>query len=302
MDKLKSMLAFVLTVETGSFASASVKLHVSPQRVAKAVAGLEQQTGMRLLLRTTRRQVLTEFGRHYYQRCRLILHEIDAADALAQQMKTKPEGTLLISAPVTFGNTTLMPFISRFLQDYPAIEFDIDLTDSLSNLAAGEIDIAFRIGDNLDPGLVARALLPYQLVVCAAPDYLARRGMPPDPQALAEHDCLGFAHWDRQQMHEWRFMQNGKLISVPVRGRLRVNDSYALLAAALAGSGILMAPEVLAHEALAQRKLIPLLTAFISPPRPMHLLYRPDRQRMAKLSVFIEAVMRTFGKHYANQA
>lgn len=298
MDRLKSMGAFVMTVERGSFAQAAESLQLSPQRVAKAVAQLEDSLGMRLLHRTTRRQQLTEFGRRYYPRCRAILNDIDATDALAQQMKSAPEGRLRIGAPVTFGNLCLMSFIAQFMRDYPAIDVDLVLQDRIVDLTEEDIDVSFRIGNELDPNLVARPIRPYCLIACAAPDYLAKHGIPSTPESLIEHDCLSFAHWDRHALQQWEFTRQGIPFDVQINPRLCVNDSQALLMAAKEGCGIILGTELLLREALTQHALMPVLTDFPPPARPMHLLYPADRQQATKVKVFITAAIREFGQRY----
>lgn len=295
MDQLKAMQAFVLTVESGSFAAASARLSLSPQRVAHAVAQLEAQLTLALLQRTTRRQSLTEFGEVYYVRCRQILNQLEEANALAQQMKSQPEGQLRVSAPVTFGNTCLMGFICHFLDTFPAININLTLTDRLGLLDENDTDVAFRIGDSLDPGRIARPLKPYQLIACAAPAYLAKWGTPAKPADLTDHECLKFSWPTPPAQDGWLFSNNNQYFYQPVNGRLQVNNSHALLMAALAGQGIIMAAELLVHDSLSEGKLIQILAAFTPPGRQMHLLYPAELERRVKVQVFIDAAMRRFG-------
>ena len=296
MDRLKSMTAFIAAVEQGSFAQAADALQLSAQRVAKAVAQLENALGMRLLHRTTRRQQLTEFGKHYYPRCRAILDDIKAAEALAQQMKSAPEGRLRISAPVTFGSVILSSFIATFMRHYPAIDIDLVLEDRIANLTEEDIDVSFRIGNVLSLNDVARPLHPYRLLCAASPDYICRHGIPSSPEELIHHDCLSFAHWERHSLQQWEFTRNGHPFTVHVAPKLRINDSHALLQAAKAGCGIMLGAEPLIRKALADGTLIALLEDVAPPARAMHLLYSSDRQQPAKVSVFIAEAVRTFGQ------
>lgn len=176
LDRLTSMNAFVKAVDCGSFAAAAVLLGLSPQMVAKHVLFLEDRVGARLLNRTTRRQSLTELGGLYYERCKLVLAEAEAADALAADMKAVPRGRLRISAPVTFGTCGLVPMITAYLRAQRQVELSLTLTDRFVDLVDEGYEAAFRIGPLSGSALVALPLAPYQLIVCAAPDYLRQRG------------------------------------------------------------------------------------------------------------------------------
>ncbi|MBI6908456.1 LysR family transcriptional regulator [Pseudomonas sp. ICBG1301] len=295
MDRLSSMHAFVMAAESGSYARAAERLNMSPQMVAKHVTALEQRLGARLLNRTTRRQSLTELGTAYYERCKHILTEADAADSLAQIMNDTPRGKLRITAPVTFGSYSLMPLITAFLRDHPEVEIDLHLTDRFVDLVEEGYEVAFRIGPLATTSLTARPLAPYRLVVCAAPAYLAARGTPLIPADLEQHECLGYAYWSRPADRKWLFHQGAATHEVAVSSRLRINESRALMSAALDGFGIVLGPEDFLRTALARGELVRVLPAFDAPSRPMHLVYTANRQRTAKLRRFVEAVVQRFG-------
>jgi len=152
MDRLSSMNAFVVAAELGSYARAAERLNMSAQMVAKHVTALEQRLGARLLNRTTRRQSLTELGSAYYERCKHILTEAEAADSLAQIMNDTPRGTLKITAPVTFGSYSLMPLVTAFLRDNPDVNIDLHLTDRFVDLVEEGYEAAFRIGPRRSRG------------------------------------------------------------------------------------------------------------------------------------------------------
>ncbi|QBF28068.1 LysR family transcriptional regulator [Pseudomonas tructae] len=294
MDRLTSMEAFVVAAEAGSYASAALRLGMSAQMVAKHVAALEQRLGARLLNRTTRRQSLTQLGSAYYERCKHILGEAQAADSLAQIMNDMPRGKLKVSAPVTFGSYSLMPLVTDFLRQYPQVEIDLHLTDRLVDLVEEGFEVAFRIGPLSTSSLTARPLAPYRLVTCAAPAYLAARGVPQKPADLHEHECLGYAYWSRPADQQWQFIQGDTVHKVQVSSRLQVNESRALMSAALDGFGIVLGPEDFLRPALCSGELVRVLVDYQAPSRPMHLLYTANRQRTAKLRRFIEAVMERF--------
>ncbi|WP_205891097.1 LysR family transcriptional regulator [Pseudomonas frederiksbergensis] len=295
MDRLTSMGAFVMAAESGSYASAAERLGLSPQMVAKHVAALEQRLGARLLNRTTRRQSLTELGSAYYERCKHILNEAQAADSLAQIMNDTPRGKLKISAPVTFGSYSLMPFVTEFLRQHPEVEIDLHLTDRFVDLVEEGYEVTFRIGPLTASSLTARPLAPYRLVACAAPSYLTDRGVPQIPDDLKNHECLGYAYWSRPADREWVFCKGSAVERVQVVSRLQVNESKALLSAALDGFGIVLGPEDFLEPALRSGELVRLLADYEAPSRQMHLLYTANRQRTAKLRRFIDAAFARFG-------
>ena len=295
MDRLTSMGAFVMAAESGSYARAAERLGMSAQMVAKHVAALEQRLGARLLNRTTRRQSLTELGSAYYERCKHIVSEAQAADSLAQVMSDNPRGKLKISAPVTFGSYSLMPLVTDFLRLHPEVEIDLHLTDRFVDLVEEGFEVAFRIGPLANSSLTARPLAPYRLVACAAPGYLAERGTPQVPGDLEQHECLGYAYWSRPADSEWTFNQGTSVHRVQVSSRLHVNESKALMSAALDGFGVVLGPEDFLAPALQRGDLVRLLNDFSAPSRQMHLLYSAHRQKTAKVRHFIEAAMARFG-------
>ncbi|CAH2603292.1 LysR family transcriptional regulator [Rhodovastum atsumiense] len=294
-DRLTSMAVFVRAADLGSFAAAAAALGMSAQMVAKHVQFLEDRLGTRLLNRTTRRQSLTEFGRAYYQRCRLILAEIEAAEALAQQARAAPRGRLRVNAPVTFGSHSLVPLITRYLRDHPQVQVDLTLSDRLVDPVEEGFEAVLRLGPIGDSSLVARPLAPYRLIACAAPAYLAEHGVPQTPADLARHECLGFAYWTGALRCQWRFSRDGHSHDVGVSGRLQVNDWKGLLRAALEGFGITLGPEAVLTEELATGRLLRVLPDYTGPSRPMHILYAADRRMTPKLRSFIERVVAEFG-------
>jgi DNA-binding transcriptional LysR family regulator len=298
MDRLASMVAFVKVVEAGSFAAAANILGMSPQMAAKHVTFLEGRLGTRLLNRTTRRQSLTEIGRTYLERCKLVLAEADWADSLADEAKGSPRGRLRINAPVSFG-ASLTPLVTRYLRRHPNVEIDLVLSDRFVDLVEEGFEAVFRVGPLADSSLMARELSPFRLVACASPGYLRERGIPLTPTDLETHECLGYTHWSRPAVYEWRFVQNGRASEVRIRNHLQINDATALVAAALDGFGIVLVAEDLVRGRLKSGQLVKVLPDFETPSRPMHLLFHPDRRQTAKLRSFIDAAVREFGPRKA---
>ena len=297
MDRLASMAAFVKAAELGSFAGAADALGMSPQMVAKHVVFLETRLGARLLNRTTRRQSLTEIGRTYHERCKLVLAEAEAADSLSHEGRAAPHGLLRINAPMTFGAHSLVPMVTHYLRRHPAVEIDLVLSDRLADPVEEGFEAVFRIGPLSDSSLIARALSPFRLVACASPAYLRERGAAVTPADLKDHECMS-----RPAVSEWRFAKDGRAYNVRIRNRLRLNDGKALLCAALDGFGIALIAEDLAREALFSGQLVRILPDFEAPSRPMHLLFLADRRQTPKLRSFIDAAVQAFGPRSAAAA
>jgi len=194
MDRLTSMGIFVRAVDLGSFSAAAEALGMSSQLVGKHIQTLERQLGVRLLNRTTRRQSLTDIGKTFYERARVILAEVEAAENLVAQTRATPRGRLKINAPVTFAIHALAPKLKDYLNVYPDVSVDLTLTNRFVDLIEEGYDAVFRIGELSDSGLIARPLAPYRLALCAAPAYLASRPPIRTPMDLQAHECLVFSH------------------------------------------------------------------------------------------------------------
>ncbi|MES2046873.1 MAG: LysR family transcriptional regulator, partial [Pseudomonadota bacterium] len=202
MDKLRSMEVFVNVVDAGSFTAAARAFDISTVMVGKHIAGLEQRLGARLLNRTTRRQSLTEIGELYCEQCRQILAQIQVAETGAVAMRASARGTLKISAPVAFGSELLAPAMASYLDKYREVSLDLELSNRLSDVIEEGLDAAIRIGHLDDSAMVARALRPHSMIICASPAYLKKFGTPNSPDDLAQHECLDFLHWRR--LLRWR--------------------------------------------------------------------------------------------------
>jgi DNA-binding transcriptional LysR family regulator len=295
MDRLTSMAVFVRAADAGSFAAASPALGISPPMVGKHVRFLEERLGAQLLNRTTRRQSLTEVGRAYYERCKLVLAEAEAADALAADLQSVPRGQLRVSAPVTFGSWSLTPMLTRYMRRFPEVSVDLRLNDRVVDLIDEGYDAAIRIAPLSDSTLIVRALKPWRLIACAAPAYLAQRGVPRVPGDLIEHECLGFSYWGRRAWDVWEFTGEGGTHQVRVSSRFEVNAGPALRSAALEGFGITLQAEDMLLEDLRAGRLVQVLPDFAAPSLPMHIVFPPSHRPTPKLRSFIDFVVEEFG-------
>lgn len=292
MDVVRCMQAFVTTVQSGSMSAAAAALGQSAAMVGQQIAALENRLGTRLLNRTTRRQSLTDFGASYVEQCRDILGRIALAEEAAELEQTRVQGRLRITAPTTFGAEALMPALATYRLSAPDVELDIALSDRTVDLVEEGFDIAFRIGVMQDSAMIARPLAPYRMAVCAAPDYLSRRGVPIHPDELTGHDTIAFTPSARSP---WKFAREGKEKAVTPPRMITANNGQAVRAAARAGLGIIMQPEILVKCDLETGCLVRLFPDWRLGERPMWLLYQRDRRMTPRLRSFIAFSMTAFG-------
>jgi DNA-binding transcriptional LysR family regulator len=296
MDLLDSMRVYVLTVEKGSLSAAAAASGISATMAGNHVRTLEERLGMQLLRRTTRRQHLTSFGEDYYARCKDILRLVAETETQAQNMRLAPAGKLRVTAPVTFGTEALVPALPGYLERYPEVSVELDLSDRVVDMMEGGIEAGIRIGHIApDSPLIARPLQPYRFMICASPDYLARRGTPLTPDDLAQHDCLSFSPGALTQWRMTRMTsQPPDVCLASVSGRVQVNQGQALRMAALHGLGIVMQPAILLDAEVRAGRLVRLFADYELPSRPMHVVYLPDRYRSPKLRSFIDYLVEAF--------
>lgn len=260
MDRLTSMAVFVKTVDLGSFAAAAAALDLSGPMVGKHVRFLEERLGVRLINRTTRRQSLTDFGRAYYERCRLVLAEAEAADALAADQLSEPRGKLRVIMPVHFGRRCVAPILLELAQRYPALELDLSFSDPIADLAEDGCDLAIRTGILEDQaGVIARCIARQRMVVCASPSYLAMHGWPRQLEDLGSHQAIIYRRSGRV-VQPWLFPRDDQaaLEVMPV-SRLRLDDLAAIADAAAAGMGLAWLPYWLVREHIQAGALVVLL-------------------------------------------
>ncbi|MFL9867718.1 LysR family transcriptional regulator [Paraburkholderia fungorum] len=259
MDRLTSMAVFVKAVDLGSFAAAADALDLSGPMVGKHVRFLEERLGVRLITRTTRRQSLTEFGRAYYERCRGILADADAADALAADQLAEPRGKLRVSMPVHSGRRCVAPILLAFAQRYPRLELDLSFNDRLVDLAEDDYDLSIRTGSLEDKaGVIARRIARQHMVVCAAPAYLAAHGHPRRIEELSRHEAIIYRRSGR--IRPWLFPRAGTSpVEVTPPNRLRLDDLDAIADAAALGMGLAWLPSWLVRERIQMGGLVQLL-------------------------------------------
>lgn len=294
MDRLGAMAVFAQVVEAESFSAAARALGLAKSSVSKQISRLEDELGVRLLNRTTRRLSLTEAGQTFYQGCQRVVAEAAAAESAVTHLGAAPRGRLTISVPMSFGLRHVGPVLPLLLDRCPELTIDLSLNDRFIDMVEEGFDVGIRIAHMKDSSLVARRLAPSRTVVCASPEYLAAHGVPQTVEDLADHECLLYSYQATGGV--WRFDGPNGRQSMRVRGRLRANSGEALLAAALAGSGIAHLPTFICGDALRDRRLVRLLPGWVDPQEPViNAIYPAGRNLSPKVRVFIDFLVEQFG-------
>ena len=286
VDQFAALATFVRVVDAGSLSGAARSLPSSLTAVSRQISALERHFGTKLLHRTTRRLALTDDGRMLYERAKAILGEFRQVEA-ALTGDHEPSGRLRIAAPTLIGRLLLAPVLAEFLRRYPAVSIDLQLVDRSVDMIEEDIHLALRIGHLPDSDLVARKLGDIQMIVCASPFYLERRGVPQTPAELSAHDCLAFS--EIPGAAEWRFRQNAKSKwKIPISPRLWANSLDALVVAAKEGSGLVRVPSWQVMDEINAGNLRRVLQGYEPPAAPLHLLSQPSRLASPKTRVFAD--------------
>jgi DNA-binding transcriptional LysR family regulator len=292
MDKLSALSMFVATAEHSSFSRAAEQLGKTPSALTKAIGHLEAELGSKLFERSTRRLALTEAGSLYLETARQVLESLREAGEEIGQLQQHLSGSLRLTAPLAFGPAFLNELSADFLAAHPQLKLHVSLSDSYVDLLEGSFDLALREGRGDLPGMIVRPLAANRSVLCAAPAYLARCGTPATPAQLLEHQALLYQHTALDQ--RWRFSRAGEHFSLTPKGRLSSDNHDLLLAACLAGQGVMDGPLWSVQPLLANGQLVQLLADYPLEPDafgPQILaLYPSHRRATRKVQVFIDFV------------
>lgn len=286
MDILASMKAFTAVVDAGSFAAAAERMDISRAMASKHVAALEDHLGTRLLNRTTRRLSLTEAGTIFYERSVQIIADISEAEQVAGYMAAAPRGVLKIAMPLSFGQHRLGSLIAEYVHTYPQVKLDIALSDRKVDLVDEGFDLAIRIGMTLEPGLIARKLGDERVIICGAPSYLERRGVPRTPKELSEHACLGYTLG--QGGDEWRLEGPGGTVSIRCSGPIRADNGDILRLAAVSGAGLVFQPRFIVGDDLKAGRLKQVLEDYQSGELGIYAVYSSRKHLSAKVRSFVD--------------
>ncbi len=299
MDKLQAMSAFVRVVEAGSFSAVARELNSTQSAISKQVAALEAALDARLLTRTTRSLSLTEEGARYFEQARRLVAEVAEAEGAVRSAEQALTGWLRVAASVGYGRLRVMPLVQSFLAKHKRVRIDLRLSDGFIDLIEQGIDIAVRLGELPDSGLVARRVATTPRWLIAHRDYLRRlpKGMrvPRSPGDLLQHNCIVYT--ELQWRGAWKFTAGpgaaepvGSVRTVRVQGNFQTNSSEVIRASVLAGMGIAFSPHWLFEEELASGAVLHLLPDWEAAAIPIHLVSPPERRQSAKVRAFAEHI------------
>lgn len=293
MDIFKNMAIYVEVVRAKSFRRAAEVLEMPNSTVSRRISELEKAIGLRLLNRTTRTVELTEEGRIYYERCRRIVEEARLAHEALRDMHEQPTGVLRASLPVDFSVVFLAPLMADFARQYPGIRFDLDLTPRKANLVSDPVDIAIRVGEQGDPGVISRQIASLSVELYASPAYLEAAGILRSPEDLLQHQCLKIKEMD------WSLYRGESRITLPVTGRIVVNNVGMLRRFCLLGMGIAPLAGELLQQELAQGELVRILPDWHLEQLSVYAITE-TRLLPAKTRLFIDYLMTCFHSGQGN--
>lgn len=283
---LTALRVFARVVELQSFSEVARRSGVTPATISKHVSSLETQLKARLVNRTTRRLFITEAGQRLYEHCLRIMRELDEAESKVADLRGEPAGPIRITAPLTFGERRLAPRLPEFSRRYPKVTLDIDFSVEKVDLFQERIDLAIRIAETIDPGLVAFKLAPYRRVFCGSPAYLAQHGTPTTPEDLARHNCLVSRGVILNST--WPIERGNGIESIRVSGNLVSNNGEVVRAAALAGQGLMMTARLLVEEDFRAGRLVEVLPGFAPRNRAIYAVLPRQGSLSPKIRALID--------------
>lgn len=294
MDKLTSMTVFVRVAKAGSFAGGARELGISRAMATKHIMQLEGSLRTRLFNRTTRSLSLTDVGASYLERCSQVLLDVEEMEAAVTHLQTEPRGVLKISAPPVIGATHITRAVSEFLKIHNDLKVEMILQSSHGDLIDEGIDIAICLGELEDTSMVAKKLATSSMVVCGSPNYLARYGIPKNPDDLINHSCL--VNWASSPRNRWQFKTaDGQSTTIPVTGRMQANTADAIRTAAINGLGLVMIASYVVIKDIEKGKLQVVLADYTLPPLAIHAVYPHRKYLSAKVRRFMDFLQTWLG-------
>lgn len=296
-DMLELMSIFVQVVELGSFTKAADALQLHRPAVSKSIQHLEDDLGVKLLHRTTRRLSMTAEGEEIYQRAKGLLTDVNDMMAVFSPSQP-PRGRLRIDAPLALTHAILIPSLSEFQNLYPQIDIVLTASDRLTDLIAEGVDCVIRLGELVDSGFSARHVGSVSMATCAAPSYLDKHGIPLTPDELVHHKAVNFFSEHSREVMDWKYVMNGEIISRRPGSNMLVNNSDVLLSCGLEGLGIVHALRTALEPHIQSGRLTEVLTDYAPVTKPVSVLY-PDRRYLpSKVRVFIDWFCDVFARKH----
>lgn len=286
MDRFEALRTLIAAVDGGSLSAASRILRMPLSTVSRRISELEAHLTTQILVRTPRKLLLTDAGEAFVHTARRLLAELDEAERAAAGEYREPLGDLLVTAPIAFGKLHVLPIVLEFLRVYPKVDVRLVLSDKIIDLIDNHVDVAVRLGRLPDSGLIGMRVGEVRWITVASPAYLAERGTPESPAALADHDCLAFEglHISRS----WGFAGDAEGGALAINPRLGVNTADALVEAASSGLGIARMTSYQAASALREGQLVEILKRFVGDPIPVHLVHTGPPLVPLKLRAFLD--------------
>lgn len=286
---LGSIELFCLAAELGSFTAAASAAGVTPAAVSRSIGRLEERMGVRLFIRTTRQIRLTEVGRDYFEQCRQALDRLIDAERMATGQQHQPVGTLRISVPTTYAHYRLLPWLPEFRERHQEVRMDIHVSNRNVDFSDEGFDLVIRVRPPGDSTLIVRHLEDAELVVVAAPGYLARHGTPTTLEELTRHECIQFDLPSSGRRIPWLFREQGKDIDIAGDGGYALSDDVlGGVTLARHGAGLFQTYRFIVEEDLREGRLVPVLEAFGGRSRPYSLLYPHNRHVPLRVRSFID--------------
>ncbi len=287
--QLGTIELFCKAAELGSFTAAAEALGLTQGAVSRSIARLEERLGVRLFQRSTRSVRLTDDGELYRSQCQQALDQIAEAERAITGHQAEPAGTLRISAPTTYGNFRLMPWLPRFSARFPKVAVEVDISNRNVDLVEDGYDLAIRLGEPKDSRLIARKLEDATMGVFASPAYLERAGTPASLDDLRRHACIQFVLPSTGRPMPMIFREGGRDIDFPFTSRQRVRDDVlAAVTWARAGGGLFQIYHYIAQEFVARGELVEVLQPFNGRSRPFSVLYPQNRHLSARVRAFVD--------------
>ncbi|QEL54312.1 LysR family transcriptional regulator [Chromobacterium paludis] len=284
-----ALQAFRLIARHRSFTRAADELNVSASALSQSMRQLEAELGLPLLARTTRQVTPTEAGEALLERLAPALDEIRQALDDMRERQGQPAGTLRLTLPHTAAQIALYPHLDEFLRRHPALALELDVNDSLVDIVGQRFDAGIRFSDRLQPGMqAAQVSRPIRFVVVATPAYLARRGVPKQPDDLLQHACIGYRFGASGPQYRWQFIEQQQPRQLALRGPLLANDNQARLHGARGGVGLAYLAEDLVRQDLEAGRLVSVLEPYLPPAEALYLFYPQQRRQPAKLRALID--------------
>lgn len=287
--------AFVLIAKEGSFTAAAELLSCSRSHLSIQLSQLEASLDVKLIIRTTTSQCLTEQGKLFYEQCSRALDIIDQAIVQVMDDASAIKGGINVNcAGGIIGEEIITPMINDFIKQYPDVKVDLDFSDRCEEIVTGEFDIVFSMGSLDDSNLTETKLIDIPLSTLASPEYLQMNGQLTHPTELEKHDCITgkVNHWNYYNIES----PNNK-VDVNVKGAFKCKNGRAMISSAIAGNGIIRLPFLYCYKEIAEQKLLPVFIQWNSPVSPFYLIYLQDKYQPARLRAFIEFVNTNIAKY-----